>query len=381
MISMPATLTTSTPLSASFRPNSYVRPISERESNGQKDSQQERFNSLRAWYRSIDYRNDPEPDPYKRFVALCREFHGHRTKRGHSFHARKLRWLWYHSDGKNGTFENLWNSMDTQRTRDRNDELGIAVRCLAGGFTPGETEAVIKGWWKHHGEGSGFMSIHLFRAITLTRAMEVTAEIRQERQGKMAEKYWSKTANRILWVLEESGETGATPKTIAEEIDRSVETVKHRLKRLCKAGEVEKIRRGVYRRVGESEAEIVELPVAFVETEVAVYDQPDPDAAAGPGYVNGGETKDTVEDLRGNELPFIDIREETCQEKFMELVLNLSDKDRAEVKIRERFYRQAEAFANNRGPSPKHLDYQLQEFRSRWEERHEKPAICHGADR
>jgi hypothetical protein len=249
---MPATLTASTQSSLNCNPNSFAPQISERDSGGPIGTRQAAFNRLREYVRSIDYHND-EKDPYKLFIARCRKYHGHRTKRGHSFHAKKLRWLWLRSAGKNHSFENLWNAGSVGRTRHRNDELAITVRCLAGGFTREETEAVIKAWGEHNGVGFDFMSMLVYRAISWVRALEYTKAIRAKHQKEDERTYWSKTANRILWVLDRIGEEGASPTETAVRVERDVATVKNRLTRLCKLGEVVKIKRGLYRRATEEQ--------------------------------------------------------------------------------------------------------------------------------
>src|SRR4051812_39941453 len=115
--------TTSTPSSVNSRPNFCVPPTSGREPDLQQDGRQERFSNLRECVRGMDKPPEAEEeDPYRRFVALCRKFHGQRTNKGHSFHAKKLRWLWYLSNGKNGAFGGLWTTNGIQRTRYRNDE-------------------------------------------------------------------------------------------------------------------------------------------------------------------------------------------------------------------------------------------------------------------
>ena len=363
---MPSTLTTSMQSSPSFRPNSCVPSTSGQDADGQGDSRQDRFNRLREYVRTIDNRSDVERhDPYKLFVGLCRQFHGHRTKKGHSFRARRLRWLWRCSEGNNGAFENLWTAESTERTRQQDDELAITVRCLSGGFTQAETEAVIKAWWEHHGEGFDFMSMIVFRATSLARALVLTAGIREQRQTEAKEKYWSKTASRILWVLEKAGDAGATPKQIAEMIQRGVDLVKHSLSRLCKRGQVEKIRHGLYRPVVEQECEAVSALVPQPEAESEIPFEPTQMELGTNVHPHSGEV---VHCAVQEEIP--SAGEET-QANFLESVLVLDDEAQAEVAIRDRFYKQARDYADGRSNScPKNILDQLAAFRSAWIERH-----------
>ena len=365
---MSATSTISTPSSPNSSQNFCVPPPSEQDCGGRNGSRQEAFNKLREYVRSIDNRSDVERyDPYKRFVALCREFHGHRTKKGHSFHAKKLRWLWYCSNGKNRAFENLWNTESVQRTRHRNDELGITVRCLSGGFTQAETEAVIKAWWKHNGEGFDFMVMLVYRSITFERALKVTASIREQHQRENDKKYWSKTANRILWAVEKFGDAGATPKEIAEAIAKDVQTVKQRLIRLCKDGQTEKIRHGVYRLAAKQDREAA--PATTRPAEQSPMRQDEAVTVVDADDLNDGDTNHaTVERPLRNPGCSVD---GGSQEAFIESVIEYDDFKEAEQKVIDRFYRLAKEYATGQSNKlPKHLDQQLAAFKSAWDEHH-----------
>jgi hypothetical protein len=139
--------------------------------------------------------------------------------------------------------------LDLPKTK-RKDELAITVRCLAGGFTQLETEAVIKAWWKRNGEGFDFMDMAVYRVTTFADAMKFSEPIRARHAKENEKHHWTKTANRILWMLKKSGPTGATPMQIAAVVDRDVQAVKQRLKRLCGDNQVVKIKRGLYRLAG-----------------------------------------------------------------------------------------------------------------------------------
>lgn len=251
---MLTTSNTSTPSLQSFNPSFFEPSITGPKSAFAKVKPQGPSSRLLKYVqwsedRSLDGRFD---DPYLAFKALCRKHHGSRTKRGHSFHAKKLRWLWYKSDGENGPFPNLWTRPKPtppfdQPRRKRNDELAITVRCLAGRFTKAETEAVIKAYWEHNGEGYDFMVMNVYRVMTFATAMKYTAEIREKHAQQNEAKQQAKTKNRILWALEIRGSAGATPKEIAGAIRRDVQAVKKRLQLLLRDGQVVKIRHGLYR--------------------------------------------------------------------------------------------------------------------------------------
>lgn len=91
------------------------------------------------------------------------------------------------------------------------------------------------------------MAMTVYKATTFAEAMKYTAPIRKRQAEENNEEYWEKTASRILWALEKSGPTGATPTQIAALVGRDVQAVKQRLKRLCRDGQVVKIKRGLYR--------------------------------------------------------------------------------------------------------------------------------------
>jgi phosphopantetheinyl transferase (holo-ACP synthase) len=249
---MPNTSIISTPSLPSFNPNFYEPSTTEPDPGSANANSPGPSSKLRDRILGVDNRSDAELfDPYKLFIAACRKYHGHRTKKGHSFHAKKLRWLWYHSKGNNGPFPALWTrktptTYSNQPQRKRNDELAITVRCLSGGFSKLETEAVIKAWGEHSRAEYDFMAMTVYKATTFVEAMKFTAPIREGQAKERTEKYWTKTASRILWALEKSGPTGATPTQIAAVAGRDVQAVKQRLKRLCGDGQVVKIKRGVY---------------------------------------------------------------------------------------------------------------------------------------
>jgi hypothetical protein len=256
MTVMPTTSTTLTPSLPSFNPSFFEPSIPEPDTSSANANSPGPSSKLREHVLAVDNRSDAEFfDPYKLFIAACRKYHGHRTKKGHSFHAKKLRRLWYHSKGNNGPFPALWTRKtptiySNRPQRKRNDELAITVRCLSGGFTQAETEAVIKAWWEHNGEGFDFMAMAVYRVTTFAEAKKYTAPIRKGQAEENDKKYWTKTANRILWALKKFGPAGATPTAIAIEADRDVQAVKQRLKRLCGDGQVVKVRRGLYRLAG-----------------------------------------------------------------------------------------------------------------------------------
>ncbi len=253
MTVMPNTSTISTPSLPSFNPSFFEPSITEPEPGSVNANSPGPSSKLRDRILATDNRSDAELfDPYKLFIAGCRKYHGHRTKRGHSFHAKKLRWLWYCSKGNNGPFPALWMKKtptiySNRPHRKRNDELAITVRCLAGGFSKLETEAVIKAWGEHNRAEYDFMAMTVYKATTFAEAMKYTAPIRKRQAEENNEEYWEKTASRILWALEKSGPTGATPTQIAALVGRDVQAVKQRLKRLCRDGQVVKIKRGLYR--------------------------------------------------------------------------------------------------------------------------------------
>ncbi len=252
MNAMPNTSTISTPSLPSFNPSFFEPSTTEPDTGSVNANSPGPSSKLRERILAVDNRSDAELfDPYKLFMAGCRKYHGHRTKRGHSFHAKKLRWLWFCSDGNSGPFPALWTKKtptiySNRPQRKRNDELAITVRCLAGGFTQAETEAVIKAWGEHNRAEYDFMAMAVYRVTTFAQAMKYTAQIRMRQAEEKNKKYWTKTANRILWALKKFGPAGATPTAIAIEADRDVQTVKQRLKRLCGDGQVVKIRRGLY---------------------------------------------------------------------------------------------------------------------------------------
>lgn len=246
MNDMPITSNITTPSSPSF--------ITEPESNSAKVKSRGPSTGLLEYARwcqdnTYDARYD---DPYLVFRSLCRKYHGRRTSRGHSFHAKKLRRLWFKSEGNNGPFSNLWTrprpSFDFDRpSRKRKDELAITVRCLSGGFTQAETEAVIKAHWEHNGEGYDFMTMCVYRATTFADAMKYTEEIRERHAQEDEAKRLAKTRTQILWVLEIRGPAGASPKEIAGAVGREVQAVKKSLERLVRDGYVIRVRRGLYR--------------------------------------------------------------------------------------------------------------------------------------
>lgn len=252
MTVMPNTSIISTPSLPSFNTSFFEPSITEPDTGSANVKSPGPSSRLRERILAVDNRSDAELfDPYKLFVAACRKYHGHRTKKGHSFHAKKLRWLWYHSKGNNGRFSALWTKetptvYSNRPQRKRNDELAITVRCLAGGFTQSETEAVIKAWGEHNREEYDFMAMGVYRVTTFAKAIKYTAVIRKRQAEEKNKQYWTKTANRILWALTKTEPTGATPTQIAAVADRDVQAVKQRLKRLCKDGQVVKIKRGLY---------------------------------------------------------------------------------------------------------------------------------------
>lgn len=258
---MPSTSTVSMPSSPSYRANFFEPSTTGQDSDSAKAKSRLPPNSLLEYVRwcdenTYDARYD---DPYLVFKALCRKYHGRRTKRGHSFHANKLRWLWFGSDGNNGPFWNIWTRPKPsfnleQPGRRRKDELAVTIRCLSGGFTQDETEAVIKAYWAHNGEGYGFMDMIVYRATTFAEAMKFTNEIREKHAQENEAKQQAKTRNRILWALEIRGSCGAGPKEIAGAIGRDVQAVKQRLKALLEEGQVVKVKRGLYRLANLAEA-------------------------------------------------------------------------------------------------------------------------------
>jgi hypothetical protein len=366
MISTSTTSMMSTALFPNSRPNSCVPSTSGQGCDGPKKTRQERFNRLREYIRRIDHRADVgDPDPYKRFIALCRKYHGQRTKKGHSFRARKLRWLWYKSGGRNGPFEMLWDAGTTERTRHRNDELAISVRCLSGGFTQAETEAVIRAWGEHNGEGYDYMARLVYRATSLARALEFTKAIREQHQKENAEKYWSKTANRILWALQQFKD-GGTPKQIAAMVDRDVDAVKHRLATLFKSGQVEKVKRGFYRLV----AAVEEASPVAIKSDVEDHEEMAASNGEAATVRNEDNSTGPHDEKDGCDEPLI-IPEELSQEAFVEYVLKCRDLKQAEMEVRQRFYRQAKDYAESRSNRcPMNLDDQLAAMTTAWYERH-----------
>jgi len=229
------------------------------------------------------------------------------------------------------------------------------------------------------------MDILLYRATSFARAMDVTAPIQEQHQKENSLKYWSKTTNRILWALEKFGDAGATPKGIAEAIDRNVQTVKQRLAHLCKTGQVDKIGRGLYRRAVGQESEALPVPshapkpipesLPVPSHDVVPVRESLPVPSHEPERITENQADAMeVEDNATPNLDYLFHPETLPDDVFMRSMLALDDKDKAEQKIIDRFYRQAKEFASGRSRCPKHYDYQLAKFRAAWSEGH------HGGD-